>query len=495
MSNAGEYYNESYAPIHSDYLAAEARANLAIRATVESTPVLTQNNQVTSRPTRPATSRKNRRSRYDENNYALPDYDETSLRTTSSAFTARQMNTRSTNFFTWKTPTISMIVLVLLSVGGTVAYFSMTSKGDPNWCRLVDCSNHDARESCPLTCSEPEWCKFANCSLSESLHSCERSCRVNTKIPTEELTKEPDTTIKPNLGSGMYAAVKDGLGCGKGSLNEDLCKLAAMELGYTTAMSTGDWGHAPYGCFVGHPRDGWNYTYFNQNKQGKKGNKNYRSICRTDAKYIYEIVLGGGCPDGMVYANSCSKLKYGENSTRCPAETSYGPWTRCGHNAGGKYNPKFKSSYGRCIVNVRNDGALTYGTLCEKSNDCKAYQVPPTISGLYLYLPKGILTITAFNAVHPNVTRRNQGGYFKACEKYSGPDGLPNCDYTDHYGHPFMGLFMDTSPSCDETTKCGTFIGYGPVTVIGGRSVWFRIADMPEKFRDNTGSFGINICT
>ena len=70
MTTNGDYYNESYAPIHSDYLAAEAHARRAASDRTVPTPRATVNNQELSRP--------KRRSRYDENNYALPDeeYDE-----------------------------------------------------------------------------------------------------------------------------------------------------------------------------------------------------------------------------------------------------------------------------------------------------------------------------------------------------------------------------------------------------------------------------------
>ena len=82
MSKSGEYYNEEYAPIHDDYLAAQARLDLQQEAgsLAESTAEDVEMEQTTSS--------EKRRSRYDEDNYALPDLDEDSSPPTSSANTS-----------------------------------------------------------------------------------------------------------------------------------------------------------------------------------------------------------------------------------------------------------------------------------------------------------------------------------------------------------------------------------------------------------------------
>ena len=78
----------------------------------------------------------------------------------------------------------------------------------------------------------------------------------------------------------LYEAIGNGPGCGNLSLNENECRTAPARLGYTGVMNKGNWGHAPYGCHVGTPSDGWKHTYFNENQGGKTGNDIYRSICK-----------------------------------------------------------------------------------------------------------------------------------------------------------------------------------------------------------------------
>merc|ERR1719461_1871793 len=62
--------------------------------------------------------------------------------------------------------------------------------------------------------------------------------------------------------------------------NVQECKAAVESLGlYQHPIHAGHWGHAPYGCFQGHPSDGWRYTYFNF-RVGATGNSAYRTICK-----------------------------------------------------------------------------------------------------------------------------------------------------------------------------------------------------------------------
>jgi hypothetical protein len=77
-----------------------------------------------------------------------------------------------------------------------------------------------------------------------------------------------------------YEAMDNGPSCGLLSITEDECKIAATSLGYSNAMKTINVGHAPYGCFVGHPGDGWKNTWFNENKNGQTGQDVYKSICK-----------------------------------------------------------------------------------------------------------------------------------------------------------------------------------------------------------------------
>jgi len=123
------------------------------------------------------------------------------------------------------------------------------------------------------------------------------------------------------------------------------------------------------------------------------------------------------------------------------------------------------------------------------ANICKTYNVSPTIKGLKVNLPNSRLKITATGKVHTN-----EGGSVKDCDHWTGPNGIPKCHYKDHYGHPFMGLFMDNKSSCNQATTCGSFIGSGPKYVVGGKDVWFRVADVAWGFNDNSGHFSVKVC-
>ena len=53
----------------------------------------------------------------------------------------------------------------------------------------------------------------------------------------------------------------------------------ATKLGYNgTALQAGSWGHAPFGCFIGHPADNWSYLYYNS-QSGQTGKDVYRTLC------------------------------------------------------------------------------------------------------------------------------------------------------------------------------------------------------------------------
>ena len=125
MTTNGDYYNESYAPIHSDYLAAEAHARRAASDRTVPTPRATVNNQELSRP--------KRRSRYDENNYALPDeeYDENGSTVTPRRENnhTQQENARTNRYCTRKKVAIAVAVFVLLLVGGVAGYIATRAAG------------------------------------------------------------------------------------------------------------------------------------------------------------------------------------------------------------------------------------------------------------------------------------------------------------------------------------------------------------------------------
>ena len=53
----------------------------------------------------------------------------------------------------------------------------------------------------------------------------------------------------------------------------------ATKLGYNgAALQAGSWGHAPLGCFIGHPADNWSHLYYNS-QSGQTGRDVYRTLC------------------------------------------------------------------------------------------------------------------------------------------------------------------------------------------------------------------------
>ena len=78
-----------------------------------------------------------------------------------------------------------------------------------------------------------------------------------------------------------YVALPNGPGCAStGDAKKEECLFVAKALGYSAeTLQSGDWGHAPVGCFVGHNDNGWAWTYFNEATAGTHGSERYRSIC------------------------------------------------------------------------------------------------------------------------------------------------------------------------------------------------------------------------
>ena len=120
MSAIGSYYNESYDPIHDDYMAELARVNL-------------RNGKVAKYSTEDIemeqnTSREKRRTRYDENNYVLPDEDEEyspapfSVNISPDVLIPTRKNVfGKSTLFNWRYGTIVCCIFVLVLVAGVIA--------------------------------------------------------------------------------------------------------------------------------------------------------------------------------------------------------------------------------------------------------------------------------------------------------------------------------------------------------------------------------------
>ena len=78
-----------------------------------------------------------------------------------------------------------------------------------------------------------------------------------------------------------YYTLDNGPGCESDQeiSDPDECKKAANQLEIGGEFLSGSWGHAPKGCFVGHPNDGYNHTFFNS-QNGETGRLIYKSICK-----------------------------------------------------------------------------------------------------------------------------------------------------------------------------------------------------------------------
>ena len=108
----------------------------------------------------------------------------------------------------------------------------------------------------------------------------------NNTLNRSNLSSTPKTYNNTTIYNKEYEEIDIGpwkkwAGCGILSVNEDECEIAAASLGYHNEMNKIDVRHAPYGCLVGHPTDGWTNTYFNENKHGQTWrNIDHKSICR-----------------------------------------------------------------------------------------------------------------------------------------------------------------------------------------------------------------------
>jgi hypothetical protein len=120
-----------------------------------------------------------------------------------------------------------------------------------------------------------------------------RKCRL-TGHKTIKTFADVESIVPPKK---KYAAMPNGPGCPvAGELTKTECAQAAAALGYTTKVHVGHWGHAPKGCFVGHPTDGWKHTYYNT-FAGQVGRNVYKSLCADTgapgAEPSYQKVSGG----------------------------------------------------------------------------------------------------------------------------------------------------------------------------------------------------------
>ena len=79
-----------------------------------------------------------------------------------------------------------------------------------------------------------------------------------------------------------HLALDNGPGCDTNLdvADSDECQAAALEIwNFEEKVESGNWGHAPRGCFVGEPNNDYSHLYFN-NRSGKIGQSSYKSICR-----------------------------------------------------------------------------------------------------------------------------------------------------------------------------------------------------------------------
>ena len=92
------------------------------------------------------------------------------------------------------------------------------------------------------------------------------------------------TILNCNLvDKNSYHSLEDGSGCASNQeiSDSDECKKALSQLEYSnTHFYIGSWSHAPQGCFVGHTRNGYTNTFWNDHETGKTGNPGYKSICK-----------------------------------------------------------------------------------------------------------------------------------------------------------------------------------------------------------------------
>ena len=95
--------------------------------------------------------------------------------------------------------------------------------------------------------------------------------------------------VNMNAHAELYAVKDNGTGCGNKSLDQHDCRKAVSALKYAGVLEIGSWAHAPYGCFVGHPYDNWQYAYFNS-QDGQTGREIYKSICSSSTYFLLFII-------------------------------------------------------------------------------------------------------------------------------------------------------------------------------------------------------------
>lgn len=102
------------------------------------------------------------------------------------------------------------------------------------------------------------------------------TCTVAVQGAHGAATKESTIEVAVTLG---YEAKNHGEGCGILTVPETKCKALAGTLGFDSSKGyeTGNWGHLPHGCFVGHAHTDWKFTYYNSNKGTK--NNGFKSVC------------------------------------------------------------------------------------------------------------------------------------------------------------------------------------------------------------------------
>ena len=127
MENISPYYNEEYAPIHDDYVEAERRAKLDSQEEVNADSTV-----------RNQTNKSKRQSRYDDEGYALPDYDENSSSPSSEhasfqqdniSVSARRKCKKGLHCLSWKR---GMLFLTVIGIGvgsGVAIYLVMAYRG------------------------------------------------------------------------------------------------------------------------------------------------------------------------------------------------------------------------------------------------------------------------------------------------------------------------------------------------------------------------------
>ena len=115
MSSDVTYYNEEYAPIQDDYIAAQFRDNERTNTELENLPT----------NFRQQNTRRQRTSKYDSEMYALPDIDSNE----SSPPSPPSPVGSSRQLMIWKSVAGSSIVIGILAVTAVIVYFTTRTPG------------------------------------------------------------------------------------------------------------------------------------------------------------------------------------------------------------------------------------------------------------------------------------------------------------------------------------------------------------------------------